>query len=111
MRWFVAGALAGLFSYACTRAAPMQRSDIEWTGEHGVLDVTSKGRVVMRIIEIERLRTHHVNSKGKLEHSFHFGYGILDQNQNFEADDGERSSYFEVGEAVGNALFYQRPDT
>src|SRR5262245_40929471 len=68
-----------------------------WTGSNGVLDVYAGEKLVLRFIAIDKLTT----GTGTSDHesrAYRYGYGVLDENQNYVADAGEKKLYFEVSD-------------
>ncbi len=95
---------------ACTQEAQnkISRSIQNWTGTNGVVDVVSEGKVIYRWIQVDKLSTA-ISSDGLKEaRSYRFGYGIMDLNQNFIADENEKKVYFEVGD-YATYVFYESP--
>jgi hypothetical protein len=103
-------AAATLFSVACTQEAQNQigRSIQNWTGTNGVIDIYAGEKLVMRFIKIDKLSTALGTDDG-LPRPYRFGYGVLDENQNFQVDPGERKLYFEVSDFATPYVFYESP--
>jgi hypothetical protein len=40
---------------------------------------------------------------------YRYGYGILDENFNMQADPGEKKVYFEISDYASNYLFFENP--
>ena len=40
---------------------------------------------------------------------YRFGYGYLDENQNYKVDPGEKKLYFEISDYSTNYVFYENP--
>lgn len=103
--------LAGiLLTTGCTQETQNKfgRAMQNWTGTEGVLDVYAGETLVNRFIEIDKLSTA-VSTKGSVPRPYRFGYGILDLNQNFKADPGERKVYFEFSDYSTSYIFYENP--
>lgn len=79
-----------------------------WTGTNGVLDVFAGERVAMRFIEIDKITTA-TKTGGSETRAYRYGYGILDLNQNYKADPGEKRVYFEVSDYSTPYVFYENP--
>lgn len=79
-----------------------------WTGTNGVLDVYAGEKLVKRFIKIDKLSTASATS-GSGARPYRFGYGVLDMNQNYQADPGEKKVYFEVSDYSTNYVFYENP--
>ncbi len=98
------------FLSSCTQEAQnkISRSIQNWTGTNGVVDVVSEGKVIYRWIQVDKLSTAMSSDGSKEARSYRFGYGVMDLNQNFIADDQEKKVYFEVGE-YSTYVFYESP--
>lgn len=96
---------------ACTQEFQnkVSRSIQNWTGTHGVLDVISDGKVMYRFIDIDKLTTATATGDASTSRPYRFGYGVLDTNQNYAQDEGEKKIYFEVSDYSTNYLFYENP--
>ena len=79
-----------------------------WTGTNGVLDVYAGERLAMRFIQIDKLTTASGTGSGEAR-PYRFGYGILDLNQNYVADPGEKKLYFEISDYSTSYVFYESP--
>ena len=103
------GAALALAS-GCTQETQNQigRSIQNWTGTSGVLDVYAGEKVAMRFIKIDKLSTA-LGTSDSLPRPYRFGYGVLDENQNYQADSGERKVYFEVSDYSTPYVFYESP--
>jgi len=103
------GAALALAS-GCTQETQNQigRSIQNWTGTSGVLDVYAGEKLAMRFIEIDKLSTA-LGTQDALPRPYRFGYGVLDENQNYQADPGERKVYFEVSDYSTPYVFYESP--
>lgn len=87
----------------------MGRGMINWTGTDGVLDLYAGEKLVMRFIKIDKLTTGTASDGSGLGRSYRYGYGVLDENQNYHADDGEQRLYFEISDYSTNYIFYENP--
>jgi hypothetical protein len=107
--WVVGLSVAFLFA-ACTQETQnkISRSIQNWTGTNGVLDVVNGNKVMYRWIQVDKLSTAEASDHSKVARSYRFGYGILDLNQNFIADENEKKVYFEVGD-FNQYVFYESP--
>ena len=103
------GAALALAS-GCTQESQNQigRSIQNWTGTSGVLDVYAGEKLVMRFIKIDKLSTA-MGTSDASPRPYRFGYGVLDENQNYVADPGERKLYFEVSDFSTPYVFYESP--
>jgi hypothetical protein len=106
--WFVIIGLTCLS--ACTQEAQnkISRSIQNWTGTNGVVDVVSEGKVIYRWIQVDKLSTAMSSDGSREARSYRFGYGVMDLNQNFIADENEKKVYFEVGD-YATYVFYESP--
>lgn len=80
-----------------------------WTGTDGVLDVYAGEKLVMRFIKIDKISTAMATSGNTEARSYRFGYGVLDANQNYQADPGEKKMYFEFSDYSTPYIFYENP--
>ncbi len=99
----------GLLS-ACTQEQQNQiKRDIQnWTGTNGVLEVYAGDKVVKRFLKIDKLSTA-LGTNDNLPRAYRYGYGVLDQNLNGQADAGEKRVYFEIGEYT-HYVFFEDPN-
>ena len=79
-----------------------------WTGTNGILEIYGGEKVVKRFISIDKISTATATS-GSEARSYRFGYGILDENLNGVADQGEKKVYFEFSDFSTPYVFYESP--
>jgi hypothetical protein len=98
-------ALAG-----CTQETQNQisRSIQNWTGTNGVLEIYAGNTLVRRFIGIDKLTTASGTDDGSAR-AYRYGYGVLDENQNFIKDDGEKKVYFEISDYATSYVFFENP--
>jgi hypothetical protein len=98
------------FVASCTQESQNQlgRSIQNWTGNNGVLDLYAGEKLVMRFIKVDKLSTA-MGTQDSMPRPYRFGYGVLDENQNYIADPGERKLYFEVSDFSTPYIFYESP--
>jgi hypothetical protein len=103
-------AAALLATAACTQETQNQlgRSIQNWTGTNGVLDIYAGEKLVMRFIHIDKLSTA-IGTSDALPRPYRFGYGVLDENQNYLVDANERKLYFEISDFSTSYVFYESP--
>ena len=108
LRWAAAAAMLALAA-ACTQETQNQlRRDIQnWTGTNGVLEVYAGPQVVRRFLKIDKLSTAY-GTDDRLPRAYRYGYGVLDENLNGQADAGEKRVYFEVSD-FSNYVFFESP--
>lgn len=109
--WVAAGGMALLLIVGgCTQETQnsLGRAIQNWTGTNGVLDMYAGEKLVKRFIEIDKLSTATATS-GSQARPYRFGYGVLDMNQNYRKDPGEKKVYFEVSDYSTNYVFYENP--
>ena len=101
--------LALMFS-ACTQETQnkLGRSLQNWTGTDGVLDIYMGGKLVKRFIKIDKLSTA-ISTDGNKPRNYRYGYGYLDENQNYKVDKGEKKTYFEISNYSTPYIFYDNP--
>lgn len=87
----------------------ISRSIQNWTGTNGVVDVLgSDGKITYRWIKVDKLSTAEATDDKRTPRAYRFGYGVMDINQNFIADENEKKVYFEVGD-YNHYVFYESP--
>ena len=101
-------ATAALLS-ACTQEQQNQISrDIQnWTGTNGVLEVYAGDKVARRFLKVDKISTALGTGDGS-PRAYRYGYGVLDENLNMQADPGEKKVYFEISDYT-NAVFFENP--
>jgi hypothetical protein len=101
---------APLFLVACTQEQQNKISrDIQnWTGTNGVLEVYAGDKVVRRFLKVDKLSTALGTDDGK-PRNYRYGYGVLDENLNMQADPGEKKVYFEISDYATNYVFFENP--
>lgn len=87
----------------------ISRTIQNWTGTNGVVDVFSDGKVMYRFIEVEKLTTADATGEPGEARPYRFGYGVIDLNQNYRVDPGEKKIYFEVSNFGTSYIFYENP--
>jgi len=99
-----------VFFSACTQETQNKigRSIQNWTGSNGVLDIYMGEKLVKRFIKIDKLTTA-TSTDGAESRNYRYGYGYLDENQNFAVDEGEKKLYFEVSNYSTPYIFYENP--
>ena len=105
-----AGALS-LLLVACTQEQQNKISrDIQnWTGTNGVLEVYAGDKLVRRFLKIDKLSTA-LGTDDNKPRPYRFGYGVLDENLNMQADPGEKKVYFEISDYATNYVFFENPN-
>ena len=94
---------------ACTQEQQnkISRSIQNWTGTNGVMEVYAGEKLVRRFIKVDKVSTALGTDDGKAR-AYRYGYGVLDENFNFEVDAGEKKVYFEVSD-YSNTVFFENP--
>ncbi len=92
----------------CTQEKQNQisRGIQNWTGTNGVLDIYAGDKLVMRFIKIDKISTA-LGTNDDKPRPYRFGYGYVDENQNFVVDKGEKKVYFEISDYSTNYVFYE----
>ena len=95
---------------ACTQEKQneIRRSIQNWTGTNGVLEVYAGDKLVRRFLKVDKLSSAYGTDDNQ-PRNYRYGYGVLDENLNFEADAGERRVYFEIGGQGTNWVFFESP--
>ena len=93
----------------CTqeRQNQLKREIQNWTGTNGVLEVYAGDKLVRRFLKIDKLSTA-LGTDDRVARAYRFGYGVLDENLNGVADDGEKRVYFEVSD-FSQYVFFESP--
>jgi hypothetical protein len=104
-------AVIGFGLSACTQESQNKigRAVQNWTGTNGVLDIYAGEVLVKRFIKIDKLSTAAATG-GHADRPYRFGYGVLDANQNYEVDSGEKKVYFEFSDYSTSYVFYENPN-
>jgi hypothetical protein len=94
---------------ACTQEQQnkISRGIQNWTGTNGVMEVYAGDKLVRRFIKVDKVSTALGTDDGKAR-AYRYGYGVLDENFNFEVDAGEKKVYFEVSD-YSNTVFFESP--
>ena len=102
-------ALASLTLMGCTQEQQnkLGRDIQNWTGTNGVLEVYAGDKVARRFLKVDKLSTA-MGTDDNRPRAYRFGYGVLDENLNFQVDAGEKKVYFEVGDHA-NYVFFENP--
>lgn len=102
--------LASITIPGCTQEQQntISRKILNWTGTKGVLDVFSNGKLMYRIIHIDKLSTATASS-GNEARPYRYGYGVMDLNFNYIQDPNEHRTYFEMSEFSTPYIFYENP--
>lgn len=105
----IAALAAAALLAGCTQERQNQiKRDIQnWTGTDGVLEVYAGNQVVKRFLKIDKLSTA-LGTDDNAARSYRFGYGVMDENLNGQADAGEKRVYFEIGE-YNAYVFFENP--
>ncbi len=104
-------ALAALLGLAgCTQEQQNKISrDIQnWTGTNGVLEVYAGDKLVRRFLKIDKISTA-LGTDDNRPRPYRYGYGVLDENLNFQIDAGEKRVYFEISDYGTNYVFFENP--
>ena len=101
--------IVALAATACTQEKQneIRRGIQNWTGTDGVLEVYAGDKLVRRFLKVDKLSTAYGTDDGK-PRDYRYGYGILDENLNFQTDSGEKRVYFEVSN-FAHYVFFENP--
>jgi hypothetical protein len=95
---------------AVVRPAPrIATNGIGATGTNGVLEVYAGDKLVRRFLKVDKLSTAMGTDDNK-PRPYRFGYGVLDENHNMQADAGEKKVYFEISDYATNYVFFENPN-
>lgn len=106
----MAVAMAVLVAAGCTQESQneIRRSIQNWTGTNGILEIYAGEKLVRRFIKIDKMSTAYGTDDAK-PRPYRYGYGVLDENLNGVADDGEKRVYFEVSDYATSYVFFESP--
>jgi opacity protein-like surface antigen len=95
---------------ACTQEQQNKISrDIQnWTGTNGVLEIYAGDKVARRFLKIDKLSTA-MGTEDNKPRPYRYGYGVLDENLNMQADANEKKVYFEISDYSSNYIFFESP--
>lgn len=101
--------IAAMVASGCTQEKQneIRRGIQNWTGTDGVLEVYAGDKLVRRFLKVDKLSTAYGTDDGKAR-DYRYGYGILDENLNFQVDAGEKRVYFEVSNFT-SYVFFESP--
>lgn len=101
---------AVVLATACTQEQQNKISrDVQnWTGTNGVLEVYAGDKLVRRFLKIDKLSTA-MGTEDNKPRPYRYGYGVLDENLNFQVDAGEKKVYFEISDYASNYVFFENP--
>ena len=101
---------AAILAVACTQEQQnkLGREVQNWTGTNGVLEVYAGDKVVRRFLKIDKLSTA-LGTEDNKPRPYRYGYGVLDENLNFQVDAGEKKVYFEISDYATNYIFFENP--
>ena len=106
---FIAATLIFIFTGCEEKQNKINRYIQNWTGVNGVLEVYAGNKLVKRFIKIDKLSTA-VATEGSLNRPYRYGYGVLDENLNFQKDANEKKVYFEFSDYSTNYIFFENPN-
>ena len=100
---------AAVFALGCTQEQQniISRDIQNWTGTNGVMEVYAGDKLVRRFLKVDKLSTA-LGTDDRQPRAYRFGYGVLDENLNFQVDPGEKKVYFEVGDYT-TYVFFESP--
>lgn len=105
-------AFAAVNAVACTQELQNKfgRAVQNYTGTDGVLDIYAGDKLVKRFINIDKISTA-IATAGDVPRPYRFGYGVMDLNQNYKKDGGEKTVYFEFSDYSTSYIFYEDPNS
>ncbi len=98
-----------LLAVGCTQEQQNKLSrDIQnWTGTNGVLEIYAGDKLVRRFVKVDKISTALGTDSGEAR-AYRYGYGVLDENLNMQADAEEKKVYFEISN-YSNMVFFENP--
>lgn len=114
LKYFALGAsavtlLLGLGACTQEQQNKLGRDIQNWTGTNGVLEVYAGDKLVRRFLKVDKLSTAMGTDDNK-PRPYRFGYGVLDENLNMQADANEKKVYFEISDYATNYVFFENPN-
>lgn len=103
----LAVSLVGLAACTQEQQNKISRDIQNWTGTNGVLEIYAGDKVVRRFMKVDKISTALGTDDSQPRH-YRYGYGVLDENLNFQVDPGEKKVYFEVSD-YSNVVFFENP--
>jgi hypothetical protein len=100
--------LSGLMACTQEQQNKLHREVLNWTGTDGVLEIYAGDKLVRRFMKIDKMSTA-MGTDDKLPRPYRYGYGVLDENLNFQVDTGEKRVYFEISDYASNYIFFENP--
>ncbi len=102
--------LALILLAGCTQEQQNQlgRGIQNWTGTNGVLEIYFGDRLTRRFLRIDKISTA-IGTSDNVPRSYRYGYGYLDENLNFQVDEGEKKVYFEFSDYSTPYVFFESP--
>ena len=102
----------GMMVFLLTSCTQEQQNKISrdiqnWTGTNGVMEIYAGDKVVRRFLKVDKVSTALGTDDGK-PRAYRFGYGVLDENLNFQVDPTEKKVYFEVSD-FATYVFFENP--
>jgi hypothetical protein len=105
--------LLGMAFIALTGCTQEQQNQLgrgiqNWTGTNGVLEIYFGEKLAKRFLRIDKISTA-IGTSDDMARSYRYGYGYLDENQNFQVDEGEKKVYFEFSDYSTPYVFFESP--
>ena len=104
--------IVAFFIAGCTQEAQnkLGRAIVNWTGTNGVLEIYSGGKVVKRIMGIDKISTAYGTDDNR-PRPYRYGYGYIDKNLDgvLQKDEKRKKVYFEFSDYATQYIFYEHP--
>ncbi|BCD67761.1 hypothetical protein [Nitratiruptor sp. YY09-18] len=104
--------IIALLFVGCTQETQnkLGRAIVNWTGTNGVLEIYSGGKVVKRIMGIDKISTAYGTDDNR-PRPYRYGYGYLDANLDgvLQKEEKRKKIYFEFSDYATQYLFYEHP--
>lgn len=96
---------------ACTQEQQnkLGRNFQNWTGTNGVLEIYAGEKLVRRFVHVDKMSTA-LGTDDKQPRPYRYGYGVLDENLNMQADANEKKVYFEISDYSTQYVFFESPN-
>lgn len=73
-----------------------------------MLEIYFWDKLAKRFLRMDKISTA-IGTSDDFAHSHRYGYGYLDENQNFQVDEGEKKVCFEFSDYSTPCVFFENP--
>ncbi len=112
MRKLLLPLIVAFFVVGCTQETQnkLGRAIVNWTGTNGILEIYSGGKVVKRIMGIDKISTAYGTDDNR-PRPYRYGYGYVDSNLDgvLQKEEKRKKVYFEFSDYATQYFFYEHP--